>query len=70
MIPGRAALRAGKNAAIGYAPVTNEGYAKFIAATGRKAPRDWRDGKMPEGKAKHPVVNVNYEDNAAPRRAA
>ena len=58
-------LGAGRNVAIGYAPVTNEDYAKFIAATGRPAPRDWPGGKMPEAKAKHPVVNVSYEDAAA-----
>ena len=58
-------LGAGENVSISYAPVTNEEYAKFIAATGRKAPRDWRGGKMPEGKAQHPVVNVSAEDAAA-----
>ena len=58
-------LGAGGNVAIGYAPVTNEEYAKFIAATGRKAPRDWPGGKMPEAKAKHPVVNVSHADAAA-----
>ena len=58
-------LGAGQNVSIGYTPVTNEEYARFLAATGRKAPRSWRNGKMPEGKAKHPVVNVSYEDAAA-----
>ena len=58
-------LGAGENVSISYTPVTNEEYAKFIAATGRKAPRDWRGGKMPEAKAKHPVVNISYEDAAA-----
>ena len=58
-------LGASQNVSIGYAPVTNEDYAKFIAATGRKAPRTWSGGKMPEAEAKHPVVNVSYEDAAA-----
>jgi len=53
-------LGAGTNVAIAYAPVTNEEYAKFLAATGRPAPR----GSSQE-KAKHPVVNVSYEDAAA-----
>ena len=58
-------LGAGRNVSIGYAPVTNEEYAVFLAATGRKAPKSWRSGKMPEGKAKHPVTDVSYEDAAA-----
>ena len=58
-------LGAGENISIGYAPVTNAEYARFVAATGRKAPAGWPGGKMPEGKAKHPVVNVSYEDAAA-----
>ena len=58
-------LGAGQNVSIGYAPVTNEDYAKFIAATGRKAPRTWQNGKMPEALAKHPVVNISYEDAVA-----
>ena len=58
-------LGAGQNVSIGYAPVTNEDYAKFIAATGRKAPRDWRGGEMPASKAKHPVVNISYDDAVA-----
>ena len=58
-------LGTGRNVSIGYAPVTNEEYAKFLAATGRKAPRDWKNGRMPEGKAKHPVVNVTHDDALA-----
>ena len=54
-----------KNVAIGYFPVTNEDYAKFITATKRKAPGKWHNGKMPEARAKHPVVNVSYEDAVA-----
>ena len=58
-------LGAGQNVSIGYMPVTNEEYASFLSASGRKAPRSWRNGKMPEGKSKHPVVDVSYEDAAA-----
>ncbi|MBR4665696.1 MAG: SUMF1/EgtB/PvdO family nonheme iron enzyme [Lentisphaeria bacterium] len=58
-------LGAGQNVSIGYAPVTNEDYAKFIAATGRTAPRTWKNGRMPESLAKHPVVNISYEDAIA-----
>ena len=58
-------LGAGQNVSIGYTPVTNAEYAKFLEATGRKAPNTWRNGKMPEGKANHPVVNISYDDAAA-----
>ena len=58
-------LGAGDKVSIAYAPVTNEEYAKFLAETGRPAPRDWKNGEMPAGKAKHPVVFVNYDDAAA-----
>ncbi len=58
-------LGAGQNVSIAYAPVTNEDYAKFITSTDRKAPRGWQDGKMPESLAKHPVVNVSYDDAVA-----
>jgi gamma-glutamyl hercynylcysteine S-oxide synthase len=45
--------------------VTHERYAKFLAATGRKPPVDWPDGKMPEKPASHPVVNVTFADAEA-----
>lgn len=54
-----------KNLSIAYTPVTNEEYAAFLQATGRKAPKEWRNGAFPAGKAKHPVVNVTYEDALA-----
>ena len=53
------------NISIGYAPVTNAEYEKFVADTGRKAPRYWRDGRCPEGREKFPVVNVGFEDAVA-----
>jgi formylglycine-generating enzyme required for sulfatase activity len=45
--------------------VTHEQYATFLMATGRRAPLDWTDGKMPEKLAKYPVVNVTWHDAAA-----
>ena len=42
--------------------VTNEEYQRFVSATGRAAPSHWTDGKIPEGEAKFPVVNVSWND--------
>ena len=58
-------LGAAQNVSIAYTPVTNEDYAKFLSETGRKAPKDWLNGKMPAEKANHPVVNVSYDDAVA-----
>ncbi len=58
-------LGAAQNVSIAYTPVTNEDYAKFLSETGHKAPGDWRNGVMPSGKARHPVVNVSYDDAVA-----
>lgn len=55
-------LGAGQNVTIAYTPVTNEDYSKFIKATGKKSPKGWKDGVIPKGKERHPVVNVSYED--------
>ncbi len=46
-------------------PVTNEEYARFVKATGRRAPAYWANGQVPKGKARHPVVEVSYEDARA-----
>ena len=51
-----------KNLSIAYTPVTNEEYAEFIRATGRKPPKDWTGGSFPDGKGKHPVVNVSFAE--------
>jgi len=48
--------------AIGKYPVTNEQYAVFVQDTGWRPPYHWEKGKMPENKAKHPVVNVSWLD--------
>lgn len=58
-------LGAAQNVYIAYTPVTNEEYAKFIQATGRKAPKDWPSNIVPTNKAKYPVVNVSYNDAVA-----
>ena len=58
-------LGASWNVSIAYTPVTNEDYAQFLKATGRKAPKDWDNGARPAGKGRHPVVNVSYDDASA-----
>ena len=45
--------------------VTNRQFGEFISATGRPAPYYWSDGKPPEGRQSHPVVNINWEEAAA-----
>ena len=54
-----------KNLSIAYTPVTNEEYAAFLKAAGRRPPEDWTDGAYPTGRDKHPVVNVTYDDAVA-----
>lgn len=58
-------LGAAQNVSIAYAPVTNAEYAKFVKATGAKAPGDWKNNSMPADKANHPVVNVSFSDAQA-----
>lgn len=61
-----ALIGAAENVSIAHTPVTNEEYAAFVKATKRKAPAGWtRDGEPPAGKARHPVVNVSYDDAVA-----
>ncbi len=43
-------------------PVTNAQYARFVAATDHRPPLYWKNGKIPEGLAKHPVVMVSWYD--------
>ena len=40
--------------------VTNESYARFVEATGTKAPWHWPQAKVPKGEEKLPVANVNW----------
>ena len=56
--------RAG-SAWIDRAEVTAEEYARFVAATGRKPPPPWRNGRPPRGKEGRPVTHVSREDAAA-----
>lgn len=50
---------------IGKYPVTNREWAAFVAATNRKPPSHWVDGKIPDGLDLHPVVNVSWHDSVA-----
>lgn len=50
--------------------VTNEEYQRFVSATGHRAPAHWTDGKIPDGQAKFPVVNVSWDDANAYARWA
>jgi len=45
---------------IDLAPVTNAEYKAFVDATGHTDPQHWRKGTYPEGKADHPVTEVNW----------
>jgi len=45
--------------------VTNEAYAKFVQATGARAPWHWPEGKVEKGKEKLPVYNVNWYEASA-----
>lgn len=46
-------------------PVTNAEYKKFVDATKYKMPEHWQNGKIPNGKENHPVVNVSWNDAVA-----
>jgi formylglycine-generating enzyme required for sulfatase activity len=50
---------------VGRYPVTNVEYAAFVEATPHAAPRHWRDGRLPEELADHPVVYVTWHDALA-----
>ena len=58
-------LGAAQNVSVAYTEVTNEEYAKFVNATGRKAPSNWTNGTYPSSRAKYPVTNVSYNDAVA-----
>jgi len=45
--------------------VTNADYAKFVQATSAKPPWHWPQGKIPDGKEKLPVYNVNWFEATA-----
>lgn len=46
-------------------PVTNADYKKFVDATNHAPPGHWQNGKIPQGIANHPVVNVSWDDATA-----
>lgn len=46
-------------------PVTNADYKKFVDAIGHTEPAHWRRGSWPEGKADHPVVQINWDSASA-----
>ncbi len=39
---------------------TNAEYARFVAATGSRAPSDWKEGRFPAGQERRPVTLVNW----------
>lgn len=43
-------------------PVTNIQYARFVAAQEYRAPLDWEQGRIPEGRELHPVTMVSWYD--------
>lgn len=43
-------------------PVTNIQYARFVAAQDYRAPLDWQQGRIPEGRELHPVTMVSWYD--------
>ncbi|KAF0190647.1 MAG: serine/threonine protein kinase [Gammaproteobacteria bacterium] len=43
-------------------PVTNAQYARFVAATGRRPPLHWKNGRIPARLEKHPVTMVSWFD--------
>lgn len=46
-------------------PVTNAEYARFIVSTKRRAPLDWDNGAIPDGKMLFPVTMVSWYDAQA-----
>jgi iron(II)-dependent oxidoreductase len=42
--------------------VTNAEYARFVQATGTRAPWHWPEGQAPKGEEKFPVFNVNWSE--------
>jgi formylglycine-generating enzyme len=40
--------------------INNTDYAKFVQATGARAPWHWPEGKIPKGEEKYPASNVNW----------
>ncbi len=45
--------------------VTNEQYRTYMEETGKEPPGHWLEGRIPEGKERHPVVEVSWADAQA-----
>lgn len=45
--------------------VTNAQYARFVAATSRRPPSSWKDGKIPKGEEMRPITMVTWYDAMA-----
>ena len=45
--------------------VTNAQYARFVAATHRRPPLNWKDGRIPQGELMYPVTMVTWNDASA-----
>ena len=45
--------------------VTNAQYARFVAATGRRPPLNWKNGRIPQGELLYPVTMVTWYDAKA-----
>ncbi len=43
-------------------PTTNADYARFVAATGHRAPAHWADDRCPDDLRDHPIVFVTWRD--------
>ena len=50
---------------MGKYPVTNAHYEEFVKAIRHRQPSHWKNGEIPFGKEKHPVVYVSWEDARA-----
>ena len=46
-------------------PVTNAQYFRFVEATKYQPPSHWKDGRIPDGKEDHPVVQISWHDAIA-----
>lgn len=44
--------------------MTNAQYARFVAATHRRPPISWKDGRIPQGELLNPVTMVSWNDAA------
>ncbi len=51
--------------AIGRTQVRNDEYARFVAATGHRAPGSWQEGRVPARQENLPVTYVSWHDAAA-----